>query len=282
MGAWKLLIIDNGSTDESLDIINSYRNLLPLELFTEPIAGKNRALNRAMAALEGDLIVITDDDAVPQGAFLTAWSRFITSKQEYDIFGGTIEPYFDAEPPLWLLRDQYQFGALFAVRDLPEGPIEPTEIFGPNMAVRRWVFDHGYRFNENIGPDGSDPNYPMGSETEFCRRLGRQGISAWFAREPVVRHIIRPFQISNAYCARRAYRHGRGVARQLGDSGRIGKSHTRPFLKEGMWLILKMLQMWSPLPSQRRRGVYDFNWARGFKEEIRKAPQWRQRPGQKQ
>src|SRR6185312_1963072 len=101
---------------------------------------------------------------------------------------------------------------LFGARDLPEGPVRPELIFGGNMAVRRSVLADGFRFNENIGPSGLDSNYPMGGESEFCRRVGRAGILSWFAKEPVVQHFVRPYQLTNSYLAERAYRSGRGGA----------------------------------------------------------------------
>lgn len=57
---------------------------------------------------------------------------------------------------------------MFAKRDLPEGPVEAGAIYGVNMAVRRCVFEAGFRFDEIVGPNALDPNYPMGGETEFC------------------------------------------------------------------------------------------------------------------
>src|SRR5689334_2072679 len=73
---WKLVIVDNGSTDATLSVLQSFQSILPLEVIREPLAGKNRALNKALPALEGRLIVITDDDAIPSSSFLTAWTKY--------------------------------------------------------------------------------------------------------------------------------------------------------------------------------------------------------------
>ena len=94
--AWKLVIVDNGSTDSTPAIIAAFKNYLPIEMLQEPVAGKNRALNRGLAAVEGRSVIITDDDAIPAPSFLIAWSRCLEKRQGYDLFGGTIEPLFDA------------------------------------------------------------------------------------------------------------------------------------------------------------------------------------------
>ncbi len=51
--AWKMVIVDNGSTDSTSAIIASFKNQLPIEMLHEPVAGKNRALNRGLTAVEG-------------------------------------------------------------------------------------------------------------------------------------------------------------------------------------------------------------------------------------
>src|SRR6476659_1134068 len=61
--AWKLVVVDNGSKDGTSDVIDSVRRDLPLELLHESLPGKNRALNRGLDALEGRLVIVTDDDA---------------------------------------------------------------------------------------------------------------------------------------------------------------------------------------------------------------------------
>ena len=96
--SWKLVIVDNGSSDSTLEIIGSFQKHLPIEVCVEPIAGKNRALNRGLHLVEGQLVVLTDDDALPSPSFLQAWAKFINVKSEFGLFGGTITPLFQPPP----------------------------------------------------------------------------------------------------------------------------------------------------------------------------------------
>jgi hypothetical protein len=269
--AWKLVIVDNGSDDSTPTILASFKTRLPLEILQQPLAGKNRALNLGLCALEGRLAIITDDDAIPEPSFISAWSRYLDTQLDYGLFGGSVGAFFEVPPPQWLLENKASFEMLFATRDLPEGPIEAGLIFGPNMAVRRSVFEAQFRFNENIGPNGSDPNYPMGSETEFCRRVERSGIRAWFAREPRVEHIVRKAHLSGGYWAKRFYRHGRGSAQQTWESGQAPPAYLwRPFMEEQLWLLYHRLRMLSPFPMLRFNSVFAYQWKRGFLEEWNK------------
>jgi glycosyltransferase involved in cell wall biosynthesis len=265
---WKMVIVDNGSDDLTSAILASFKERLPLETFQQPITGKNRALNAGVGALEGRLAIVTDDDAIPDPSFLIAWSRYLNKCQDYQLFGGSIDPLFETPPPQWMLRNKLQSNALFAVRDLPEGPIEPSEIYGPNMAVRSSVFASGFRFKEDIGPNKSDPYYPMGSETEFCSRVARSGAKAWFAKEPRVRHIVRSNQLAESYWAERSYRHGRGIARLARERGEVAPSRgSRPWFINELSRLRYWLQMFSPLPGQRFNSVCDYYWIRGLLDE---------------
>jgi glycosyltransferase involved in cell wall biosynthesis len=75
---WRLLVVDNGSTDGTAELLASYSRLC-LRRLHEPQPGKNRALNRALAealAMPFDidgLFVFTDDDATPAPDWLLQW-----------------------------------------------------------------------------------------------------------------------------------------------------------------------------------------------------------------
>jgi L-malate glycosyltransferase len=210
-GGWKLVIVDNGSTDHTREIIASFRRRLPLTYLYEPKQGKNIALNTALHTVSGDLVVFTDDDTLPQPNWLKLLRSAADSNPSFAIFGGPIIPKWESPPEEWISA-WVPWGPTFAVLSpLDEGPIHPRLVFGPNMAVRTSIFQHGYRFDESIGPNGS--KYAMGSESEFLRRLAQEGFRAWHCRNAVVQHIIRSFQMREEWVFARAVRYGRGQYR---------------------------------------------------------------------
>ena len=270
---WKLVVVDNGSTDATTEILDSYRGKLRLHLINEPTPGKNRALNRGLDWIEGDVIIVTDDDAIPEPGFLTMWREAFHGHSEFDVFGGSIVPLFELSPPDWMLETQFRFEELYSSRiNVPEGPISPGDIFGPNMAVRRTVFARGLKFSELIGPNAADRNYAMGSETEFCARAYRQGFKTWFAPEPTVRHIVRPHQILPDYCAGRAYRFGRGSAQLQWERGLLP---TRPHIFRRMAAPAWHMWMRSYLAARTMRrddrkrleARWKYEFYRGFRDE---------------
>src|SRR5208283_4002272 len=98
---WKLVIVDNGSTDSTNMVVRSYESRLPLEYLLEPKLGKNAALNMGLGAVEGDLIVFTDDDVFPNPNWLIQLRSAADTNPEYSIFGGPILPKWEVPPPNW-------------------------------------------------------------------------------------------------------------------------------------------------------------------------------------
>lgn len=214
---WKLIIVDNGSNDKTRSILKSYTNKLPLQIVSEPKRGKNIALNRGLASIEGDLVVFTDDDVLPQPDWLLNLRRSAETQDAYSIFAGTILPKWTSPPDEWII-DWVPLRATFAILDDIEddGPIENHSVFGPNMAIRSKIFLSGYRFDESIGPKGK--RYAMGSESELLLRLEKDGYKAWYCKNAVVQHIIRPSQMTQDWILSRAIRMGRGQYRLNYDS----------------------------------------------------------------
>src|SRR5689334_11745006 len=69
-GGWKLVVIDNASTDGTKSLVKSFETRLPLTYLFESAPGKNAALNQGLRVAEGDLVVFSDDDTVPRKDWL--------------------------------------------------------------------------------------------------------------------------------------------------------------------------------------------------------------------
>lgn len=211
-GGWKLIVVDNASTDRSREIIASYRDRLPVTYSFEEKPGKNAALNSAIPQFEGDLVIFTDDDVYPRPGWLVSMRDAADAHPSFAIFGGVILPRWETEPPDWIIK-RVPLDVVFALSSpaLTEGPTTPDRIFGPNMAVRADVFKSGFRFDDSIGPRGT--SYAQGSETEFVRRLGKHKYASWHVHGAEVEHFIRNYQLRKSWILGRAIRYGRGQYR---------------------------------------------------------------------
>jgi glycosyltransferase involved in cell wall biosynthesis len=99
---WKVIAVDNGSIDDSLNILEQHAGRIPMTVLSEPRRGKNIALNAALALAEGDIFAFTDDDIILPRDWLVSIESVATARAEYDIFGGAIYPIWEAPPPAWV------------------------------------------------------------------------------------------------------------------------------------------------------------------------------------
>jgi glycosyltransferase involved in cell wall biosynthesis len=208
-GGWKLVVVDNGSTDSSREVIARFEKRLPLTYVLEPKPGKNAALNTGLDHVAGDLVVFTDDDALPKPDWLVRLRAVADAQPAFAVFGGAVVPRWPTAPPAWIL-ECVPLGWAYTVSDarLREGAVDADLVFGPNMAVRAGIFRAGRCFDPAIGPDGTR-RYAMGSETEFLLRIAREGARAWHVPGAVVEHLVRPPQMRLSWLLGRALRVGR-------------------------------------------------------------------------
>lgn len=271
-GGWKLVVIDNGSTDGTKEILSSSQQKLPLTFFSEPTPGKNAALNAGLVHLEGDLAVFTDDDVFPHADWLVRLREAADTNPDYSMFGGAIVARWQVAPPEWM--QWVPRGAAFALTEpsWPDGPTEPINLFGPNMAIRAQVFAKGTRFDPTIGPRGA--NYAMGSESELLLRLGSEGHKAWHVKNAVVEHFIRDYQMQRSWVLGRALRYGRGSFRRA----KAADPSLYPYyLGQPLRLLLKLIKprmkiAASGLTMNKKKlflARWEFNYLRGYVVEAR-------------
>lgn len=207
----RVVLINNASTDGTAAAAKGFQGRLKLEILDAPEAGKSRALNLAVEGhLQGELVFFTDDDTEFAADWLDKFVATIAVQPDYDIFAGRIigawEKEVDQDLASWIpMSSTY---AVHARED--SGPCEPGLVWGPNMAVRRKVFDAGLRFNPAVGPQPG-ALYPMGQDTEFATRAHDAGFKSYFVAEAVVTHTIKAATANEDWVIRRAERLGYGI-----------------------------------------------------------------------
>lgn len=273
-GGWRLIAVDNASTDGTGEVLRSYADRLPLTVLHEPVKGKNRALNRALRQADGDFFIFTDDDVIVPPGWLTAWREVADAQPSYDLFAGLTVTRWHSPPADWVLR-AIDASVVFAMHvNMEEGPCTAGNMYGPNMAIRGAVIANGARFCVDIGPDGTS-RYPMGSDTEIALRLEAQGSRCWFAKSPYVEHVVPPEHLELSWIIRRGYRWGRGLAR-------LSLPFHCPYEVLVRKNTLKMLAypVLLPLvsPRQRLRRQWQFMVDRGYEDGMRemrgREPRW--------
>lgn len=268
---WEVIVVDNGSTDDTSDALEVGRNDLPLRaLYFEP-PGKCRAQNFALAQARGELVVFTDDDVSFEPGWLDALSYAAERWPRADLFGGAIRVRLVDGIPGWLDNKPgreivTRHCAHYHPRD-DEGMTDVPPI-GPNMAVRQRALTD-IRFDENVGPDGT-PDYIKGGDTDLNQALMMRGRRCVFVPAAVVYHHAYADQLNLDALALGAYRRGRKNAYLYARETGICVFGAPP----GLWI--KLAKQWMRYrlhalraPLLRYEVSMKYHYRRGYIRQLR-------------
>jgi glycosyltransferase involved in cell wall biosynthesis len=190
-GDWELVVADNGCTDRTIAIVESWAAKLPALTIADATSrrGLNHARNAGAAAARGELLVFCDADDVATPGWLDA---MVTAARDAELVGGRLEFESLNDPVVRAWRPKA--GVMTAlVRDHRFLPYAP----GGNMAV--WA-----RVAREIGWDEA---FTFGSSDHgFAWHAQLAGHRIAFAPDAVIQQRFRRTMLATA---RQFYRYGR-------------------------------------------------------------------------
>lgn len=196
---WEILVVDNGSSDDTARVVASFADRLPVRWLFEPRAGKSYAANTALAEVRGDLLIWTDDDVLVSPDWVAQYVRATRELPEVSFFAGAITPWFEAEPPPWIRRYMKELSGVYVIADYgaEPRPLVPTDgVFGANMAFRTEVaraFPLDPRFGRIRG------ELPGGDDTDLVVRVIAAGHVGYWLPEARVQHFVPNERMTAAY-----------------------------------------------------------------------------------
>ena len=176
---WEIVVVDNGSTDETPEVIAAARASLPgLRSVVEQRRGLGAARDCGWRAARGRLVALTDDDCYVEPDYVDNVVAAFAERPAAGCIGGRIL-LFDPSDAEVTIDTRETPVRLEPRRFLPAGSLH-----GANLCFRRSTL-------EQIG--GVDPE--LGAGTPFpCEDIDAVaatlwlGQEAWFDPRPVVRH----------------------------------------------------------------------------------------------
>jgi len=86
----EVIVVDNGSTDDTRAVCQEFSNVLPLVYVYEPNRGISRARNAGIRRATGDIFCFLDDDCVADGRWLEYMEDPFLRDPEIACVGGNI------------------------------------------------------------------------------------------------------------------------------------------------------------------------------------------------
>jgi glycosyltransferase involved in cell wall biosynthesis len=218
---FRVIVVDNASTDDPRAVIARYENRLDIEYVFEPQLGLNRARNAGYAHARSAFVAHIDADTIPDPQWMQTILE-VTEQVGCDLLGGPYRPYYPTAKPDWFLDKfmTHDFGptARFLDADHP---------YGMNMIWRRAVVEHLGRFSTELGLHGR--GLRRGDETELVLRARKTlpRFCVYYDPRISVRTAVRPELFSLRYWAARKFAQGR-IARDVRGSAAAGLSWPWP------------------------------------------------------
>lgn len=181
---WEILIIDNGSTDDTLSITDSFRKNFKkdiiLRILSEPVLGKSNALVKGYDEAKYELMLVCDDDNWLQPQYLKTVAEIYREHPQIGLLGGYGIPEFRSEhKPVWF--EKYKQAYACGKHHNKNGFLAKSDasIWGAGSVIRKtlWSFlrENGFHFINNTVPGAA-----LGEDVELSHAVMFSGCKLYF------------------------------------------------------------------------------------------------------
>ncbi len=208
---WELLIVDNGSTDDTPAVARGFAEQHPdlVRVVDEPELGLSAARNTGVREARGELLVFIDDDAFPAKGWLKALDEALSSPDVLAA-GGPVDPEFLGELPDWFTERYLPYVSAFE-KDPEIQTLHHNEYpRGANIAFRRDAFERVGLFSVDLGRKGD--RLRSCEESELCLRLERTGAKVVYHPEARIRHQVDAERLTTKWMQDRFHAQGESEA----------------------------------------------------------------------
>lgn len=84
---YQLVIVDDGSTDNTANVIDRFSHQLPICYTRQENGGASKARNTALSKAEGDIIVFCDDDRMPSPGYIHSYREALQNDSKLAAIG---------------------------------------------------------------------------------------------------------------------------------------------------------------------------------------------------
>jgi GT2 family glycosyltransferase len=205
---FEVIVVDDDSPQSPRDIVDSFNQIIAVKLLTQSHAGPAAARNKGAGGANGDFLVFTDDDCLPQPEWLSAFARQFGLTPDSLLGGRTLNALSDN---LCSAASQAVIDAVYLYFNTNDRALF---FASNNFAVPAETFLRLGGFNEE---------FQTSEDREFCDRWIHHGRSLIYVSDAVCYHA-HTLQVGSFW--RQHFGYGRGAfrfhrARRLRDGAQI-------------------------------------------------------------
>jgi len=180
---FEIILVDDGSTDQTLEVMRRFENPPRVQVITQPNTGKASALNRGFQLAKGEILFFVDADGLFTSSTIREMLAGFSSEKVGAVCGNDHPANMDTALTQFASL-QNHVGSGFVRRALAEINCLPI-IAGNCGAVRRSVLKWPFT---RLGKEGEPYiNGFIGEDMELTWRIHRAGYQVNFAPRAIVR-----------------------------------------------------------------------------------------------
>jgi len=184
-GCWELVVVDDGSSDDTLQYLGSGAGPRPanVRVLSQPQSGVATARNNGGRAATGRAVLFLDDDMIASASLVREHSEVHLQEPQAVVIGHLTVPAADREP--WVAWEDAQVHRHFAALKSGESIPGPRDFYTGNCSVSVELFNR-------VG--GFDANLPRAEDVELGYRLAGAGARFYYRAAADSLHLGRhPF-----------------------------------------------------------------------------------------
>ncbi|MFZ3059413.1 MAG: glycosyltransferase family 2 protein [Candidatus Methanoperedens sp.] len=196
----ELIVVDNNSTDNTKNIIESYSDIA--HYVFEENTSFTKARETGAKNSKGDILLYLDDDVIVHPGSLKEITSIFGNYLDCGVIAGKILPQYEESPPDWALACQRSFNgwSLYNSEEMPHlgiGFQEVTWAAGPMMAIRKDAYIKVGGFPpDTIGVETNNQTrtfrklYIGPGDVGLCEKIRNFGYKVYYSPNISCCHII--------------------------------------------------------------------------------------------
>ena len=196
---WEVMVIDNNSTDETKQVVESYQANFPcpLRYCFEEKQGAGYARKLAIREAKSELVGFLDDDNIPELNWIQTAIEFAEKHPQVGAIGSQIHGDFDIDPP----QELKPLLPYFAISEWGDKPFQYDRMLPPSagLVVRRQAWIECVPEKTILNGRTKD-NFVTGEDIEVLAYIQRKGgWELWYNPKMEVNHKILISRFEKAY-----------------------------------------------------------------------------------
>jgi len=281
MEQFEVLVVDDGSTDDTLPYLRGRQTPFALRILQQGHRGPGPARNAGVSQASGEIVLFLDDDVVPVPNLVERHSRCHQENPGAVVIGPMLPPS-DWPRPAWVRWEEEKLERQYQAMLERKYACTARQFYTANASLRR---------SQLLDAGGFDPVFVRAEDVELGYRLRERGARFIFDPHAAVRHFA-----SRSFAAwrRTPYQYGRydvimdrdkhhGTLRAAGDDfhrrhwlGRLlaRVAVGRPPLVHGAVLVLSLSALAADRLGARRyasaalSGIFNLLYWQGVSDEL--------------